>query len=399
MTEPRVAVVLTALDTEYKAVKAHLIDLEPECVESGTRYEIGTVRGTSCRVVIGVTEAGNSSAAVLAERAIQRYRPVVLLFSGVAGAMKDSINLGDVVVGSKIYAYQSAASEDDGLMARPQSWPLNHAVSETARVVAESEEWAKRLLAGGGVPRVTRAPIAAGDVVQKSRISREAVWIRRHFNDTAAIEMEGAGVAEAGRLNSVPIGVVRGISDRADGAKTVANDEHWQPRAAVNAAAFAVELAVQMLQTSPVASKSPTRVGGSMESEPPNGSARNGAMVFNFSSGNVGVQANQVTGGTVNMNGASVSGAGSGGDQDISALIAELRMLLQLHNSAGRVDQDTTEDALAELDLAENLAKDPDPAKRRKSARALQKFGGVMSGVTDVAAKAAAAASHVQGLL
>ena len=395
MTEPRVAVVLTALDIEYKAVRNHLVDLEPERLESGTRYEIGTVRGTSCRVVIGVTEAGNSSAAVLAERAIQRYAPVALLFSGVAGAMKDSVNLGDVVVGSKIYAYQSAAGEDDGLKARPQVWPLNHAVSETARIVASSESWAKRLLAGSDAPRVTRAPIAAGDVVQKSRISREATWIRQHYNDTAAIEMEGAGIAEAGRLNSVPIGVVRGISDRADGGKTVANDDHWQPRAAAHAAAFAVELAVQMLETGPLAVKSSSRVDESTDRAAQSGSARNGAMVFNFSSGTVGVQANTVTGGTVNMAGSNVSGS----TQDIGAIIAELRMLLQERHVAGQVDADTMEDALDELDVAERLANDPDPGKRRKSARALKKFGGVMSDVTDIAAKAAAAASHVQGML
>ncbi|MFI5625031.1 purine phosphorylase [Nocardioides sp. NPDC051685] len=395
MTEPRVAVVLTALDIEYNAVRAHLTDLEPERLESGTRYEIGTVRGTSCRVVIGVTEAGNSSAAVLAERAIQRYAPVALLFSGVAGAMKDSVNLGDVVVGSKIYAYQSAAGEDDGLKARPQVWPLNHAVSETARIVASSESWAKRMLTGGDAPRVTRAPIAAGDVVQKSRISREAAWIRQHYNDTAAIEMEGAGIAEAGRLNSVPIGVVRGISDRADGGKTVANDEHWQPRAAAHAAAFAVELAVQMLESGPIAAKSSPRVDEGTDRAAQNGSVRNGAMVFNFSSGTVGVQANTVTGGTVNMTGSNVSGS----TQDIGAIIAELRMLLQERHVAGQVDADTMEDALDELDVAEKLANDPDPGKRRKSARALKKFGGVMSDVTDIAAKAAAAASHVQGML
>ncbi len=395
MTEPRVAVVLTALDIEYNAVRAHLTDLKPECLESGTRYEIGTVRGTSCRVVIGVTEAGNSSAAVLVERAIQRYVPVALLFSGVAGAIKDSINLGDVVVGSKIYAYQSAAGEDDGLKARPQVWPLNHAVSETARFVASNDSWSKRLLLAGDVPRVTRAPIAAGDVVQKSRISREAAWIRQHYNDTAAIEMEGAGVAEAGRLNSVPVGVVRGISDRADGGKTVANDEHWQPRAAAHAAAFAVELAVQMLETGPAVVKSSSRVDDGSDRAARNDPARNGAMVFNFSTGTVGVQANNVTGGTLNMTGSSVSGS----TQDISALIAELRTLLQVHHAAGRFDADTMEDALNELDVAEKLANDPNVAKRRKSARALQKVGGVMSHVTDIAAKAAAAANHVQGML
>ncbi|MFJ9391476.1 purine phosphorylase [Nocardioides sp. NPDC101246] len=395
MTEPRVAVVLTALDIEYNAVREHLVDLEPQRLESGTRYEIGTVRGTSCRVVIGVTEAGNSSAAVLAERAIQRYAPVALLFSGVAGAMKDSINLGDVVVGSKIYAYQSAAGEDDGLMARPQAWPLDHGVSETARYVAGSEAWTKRLLMGGGVPRVTRAPIAAGDVVQKSRISREATWLREHYNDTAAIEMEGAGIAEAGRLNGVPIGVVRGISDRADGGKTVANDEHWQPRAAAHAAAFAVELAVKLIE----AATEELRHDGSRRPDSSVDESRRARIggsgnAFNFSSGTVGMQAHTITHATVHM-----PSPARGGGADIEALIVELRTLLRAQHTAGNVDQETYEEARDELEVAESLAQQQDPSSRRKTMFALKKFGAVVSDVTEIAAKAATAAGHVQGLL
>lgn len=395
MTKPRVAVVLTALDIEYKAVREHLTDLKPERLESGTRYEIGTVRGTSCRVAIGVTEPGNTSAAVLTERAIQTYKPHAVLFSGIAGAMRDSVNLGDVVVGSKIYAYHSAAGDDDGRRARPQSWPLNHGLSETVRLASGNDAWAKRLPVGDEVPRVVRAPIAAGEVVQKSRISQDAEWIRQHYNDAAAIEMEGAGVYQAGHLNSVPVVVVRGISDRADGDKTATNDDLWQPLAAAHAAAFAIELAVQLLEADQAAGKCATPEAGVANSSTPNGLARNGAMVFNFSSGTVGVQANNVSGGTVNMTGSN----GASPVDDAAALIAELRMLLQIHHASGQVDDVTYEGARDELEVAESMATDPDPAKRHKSALALKKFGGVMSDVTDIAAKAATAASHVQGML
>lgn len=55
--------------------------------------------------------------------------------------------------------------------------------------------------------------------------------------------MEAAGVAQAAHLNdSLPVVVVRGISDRADGGKVAADGAGWQPRAVINAAAFAVAL-------------------------------------------------------------------------------------------------------------------------------------------------------------
>jgi hypothetical protein len=42
----------------------------------GTRFEIGTLPGTKCRVALGLTGRGNHPAAVLAERAIQQFSPV-----------------------------------------------------------------------------------------------------------------------------------------------------------------------------------------------------------------------------------------------------------------------------------------------------------------------------------
>lgn len=396
MTEPRVAVVLTALDLEYKAVRQHLTDLRLERLDSGTHFEIGTVQGTSCRVVIGLTEAGNSSAAVLAERAIQRYAPVVLLFSGVAGALRDSTDLGDVVVGSHVYAYHSASGEDDGLKARPREWPLDHGVSQTAHHVGRSGSWAERLPAGSGSPKVKFGSIAAGDVVQKSRISREAKWIREHYNDAVAIEMEGAGIAQAGHLNSVPVGVIRGISDRADGGKTVANDATWQPRAAECAAAFAVELAVTLIngdrEREPVMGGSAAS-GTSRESALFSGEGA-GATVINVATGTVGIQGQHVSGNTVRVN----SGPRGNPDRDLVAVVTELRTLLRDHHQAGGVDEDTYEAAAMELDNAEALLPAQDPASRRKLVLALKKFGAVMSEVAVITAGVAAAVSLAQGL-
>lgn len=399
MTEPPVAVVLTALEIEYNAVREHLVDLETECLESGTRYEIGTVRGTSCRVVIGQTGAGNKAAAILAERAISTYKPVALLFSGVGGALRDSIQPGDVVVGSKIYAYQSAAGEDDGLKARPESWKLGHRVSEAVREMIRQGEWAKRLTAGSRVPSVKRGPIAAGEVVQKSRISDEARWVKQHYNDAAAIEMEGAGVAEAGHLNDLPVAVVRGISDRADGDKTVSNDDHWQPLAAGYAAAFAIELAVQLIEGEPDRASNAGR--RSNPSEGVVGHDRFGGRgnTFNFNSnsnsGTVGIQATTISGGTVNV--ATPGGVDASADTD--ALLAELRTLLEHHHEAGDVDGDTYEAARRQLEAAESLATQDDQGSRTKVLLPLKMFSAAVSDVTAIAAKAAEAINHVKGLL
>jgi 8-oxo-dGTP diphosphatase len=105
-----------------------------------------------------------------------------------------------------------------------------------------SGEWARRLPTDAK-PRVRFGPIAAGEVVHYSATSGERRWLHEHYNDAIAVEMEGAGTASAAHLNdSLPAVVVRGISDHADSGKSATDHDGWQSRAAINAAAFAIEL-------------------------------------------------------------------------------------------------------------------------------------------------------------
>jgi len=134
-------------------------------------------------------------------------------------------------------------------------------------------------------------PIAAGEIVQDSTISAEAQWIREHYNDACAIEMEAAGVAQAAYLNdSLSVVVIRGISDRADGGKVAADRTGSQARAAANASAFAIALAAVLASELGQAQRG---TPGSHETRP------GGSTNVNTASGNarVGVQAQNVYGG------------------------------------------------------------------------------------------------------
>jgi adenosylhomocysteine nucleosidase len=388
VTQPNTIVVLTALDLEYEAVRKHLVDTKVRRHDTGTRFEIGTIGDTKCRIALGLTGVGNHTAAVMAERAVQEFAPAAVLFVGVAGALWDSMSLGDVVVASRVYAYHGGTSEDDGLKVRPRAWEAPHGVSQVAHHLARAGDWTKRLPPEAVPPKVLFGPIAAGEIVQNSsRNSPEARWIREHYNDATAIEMEAAGVAQAGHLNSAPVAIIRGISDMANGTKTSNGDGSWQPRAAANAAAFAVRLAEELINEAEELSMAP-------KTPEPRTPADGGNSVFNVASGPVGIQASNVTGSTVWMNTAPAADTIG----DLAATVADLRLSIARHHAEGGIDDDTFEAAKNELDTAETAMSEPSETGKKHSVLALKRLRGLLADTAEIAAKIAVVIAAVSGL-
>jgi adenosylhomocysteine nucleosidase len=284
-------VVLTALGLEYESVRRKLTDIQVRTHRAGTRFEVGRLAGQNCRVALALVGKGNHPAAVLAERAISAFEPAALLFVGVAGALRSSVAVGDIVVATHIYAYHGGTSLDDGLKARPRVWQVSHRVEQIAQHLSRTGEWTRELPPDAVRPKVVFGPIAAGEVVQDSTISAEAQWIKEHYNDACAIEMEAAGVAQAAQLNdSLPMLVIRGISDRADGGKRAADRTGSQPRAVASATAFAVALLAALCRE---LGSDQDATPGSREAGPA------GSSNTNIASGNarVGIQTQNIYGG------------------------------------------------------------------------------------------------------
>ncbi|MCX4470170.1 5'-methylthioadenosine/S-adenosylhomocysteine nucleosidase [Micromonospora sp. NBC_01655] len=383
-TNSGLVVILTALNLEYEAVRDQLIDLRVRRHPAGTRFEVGRIDQSDCRVALGLVGKGNHPAAVLAERAMAEFSPAAVLFVGVAGGLWPNIQLGDVVVASKIYAYHGGTSEDDGLKARPKAWEIPHEADQIAHHVARSTAW-RRGLPAGSTPVVHFGPIAAGEVVQDSGISEQARWIRQHYNDAVAIEMEAAGVAQAGHLNrALPVVVIRGISDHADGSKAASDGQNWQPKAASHAAAFATALVRELIIDGP------TGQPGSADRD---GSPTMHMSNRNIASGNahVGVQAGQIYGNVT-------VGAGTERPIDLAASIADLRTHLKQAHLDGQLDEETYAAAESELDAATECASAGTPEKKSGLMVALKRLRGLVADVAELAARLAAVIAVVRDM-
>ncbi|POX62053.1 purine phosphorylase [Streptomyces sp. Ru62] len=368
-------VILTALNVEYQAVRRKLAGPQVHRHKRGTLFEVGTVQGTSCRIALGLTNKGNHSAAVIAERAIQEFSPVAVLFVGVAGALWDTARLGDVVMATHVYAYHGATSEDDGTKARPRVWETAHGVSQLGSHLARANDWADDTSGHGRAPQVRFGAIAAGEVVQNSKISAEARWIRQHYNDALAIEMEAAGVAQAGHLNGAPVAIIRGISDRADGTKSSANDRNWQPRAAANAAAFATRLAVELVGER-------EQIAVSEADRAPTADRLEEHVSNTAHNSTVGIMAGSVRGSTVYVN----ADAKVTRPADLVAELDAFRGHLKRHHAEGALDEDTYREALAELGFACRAARENTAERSKRATMALKRLRGLIADCPELAA-------------
>jgi nucleoside phosphorylase/predicted nucleic acid-binding protein len=243
------AVVFTAIPEEYDAVRNELGSCSRVRTRIGTRFEVGRIRGDRADWDVYLAEIGMGNAGSAAEvmAAVTAFDPALVLFVGVAGGLKpDDQARGDVVIAERVYNVHSGkhAAGPDGaseVLSRPVSLPTSHRLTQLVREVVRSRWQPQALPTAGRAPQAYLKPIVAIEAVLADQDSELRQRIAERFNDAGAIDMESYGVYEAAHRSETPALAVRGLSDLI-GDKRAAEDRHWQPRAAANAAAFAVAL-------------------------------------------------------------------------------------------------------------------------------------------------------------
>lgn len=223
VTATPLVVILTAIKEEYRAVRAHLINLKDKDKDD-TSYEIGDFYWNNqliANVVIRECGAKNSIAAMETERALNNHSPDLILFVGIAGSRKpNDFKIGDVVVPEKIYSYEAGKADKEMFSARPDGGFLTYAFTEKAKKERLKEDW-KAMIKGryeDFSPNADIGIIASGDQIVEHYDSHVGKILHKYYNDTSAIEMEGFGftktLSRQGRKKSNLItGLVRGISD------------------------------------------------------------------------------------------------------------------------------------------------------------------------------------------
>ncbi len=198
--------IIGAMQAETQALVDMLTDKKTKLI-SGREYHSGKLFGRDS--VICTCGIGKVFAAICTEAMILKYNPDIIINTGVAGSLSNTLNVTDIAISSAVVQHDidtSAIGDPVGLVSG-----INKIYFKADSTAADKVE---EIVSSLGL-HSERGIIASGDQFIAGMEAKER--IKSHFPDSICCEMEGAAVGHCAYVNKTPFVIVRAISDNADG--------------------------------------------------------------------------------------------------------------------------------------------------------------------------------------
>lgn len=218
--------VLAAMDSEITALVASL--KTPEKISwLGGDYYTGLIEDR--RVICAKSGVGKVFAALTTQFFIDTCKPDYLLFTGLAGALANDLDIGDTLIAADLVQHDFDATSLGVPRGKIPYSPWHYLAADPGLL-----ETAKAYVPQRGKSLIGR--LCTGDQFISFKDSADYRYLREELNGDA-VEMEGAAFALVASVNRLPFLVVRTISDRADG-KAGESFEAFLPKASENSLDF-----------------------------------------------------------------------------------------------------------------------------------------------------------------
>ena len=207
--ENKTILIQGAMDIEVQKLLEKLKKQEKNVILD---YEFYTGKIKNCNVVVSKTQIGTINATIATTIGIEKFKPHMVINQGIAGAHRESIHTGDIIIGEKccnINAY-SMPSKNKGEGSNPFEWEPNKRAKEiksaNSELVQKFQKFFKEQYAG----KVYTGIIGSGDVF--SREIDRIDWISNNFGNLCE-DMESIGVYSVCNKFNVPCIGIRIISN------------------------------------------------------------------------------------------------------------------------------------------------------------------------------------------
>jgi len=174
-----------------------------------------------------------------AYEAISTLKPKYVFLLGVAGGVKDA-SIGDLVISTQAYNYESGKETSEGFASRPKS-----RFNSSNELIQLAKRVRRKIVGQHPAYEIYFGPIVSGGKVITDTKSQTYRIIKKHYEDTLAVEKEAYAFAVIAQKLKIPYLNIRGISDLLDNKKE-ADEGGSQVLAAGRAADFLRSLILKL---------------------------------------------------------------------------------------------------------------------------------------------------------
>ncbi len=215
--------IMGAMPEEIAGVLELMTDVTEHNIGMRT-YHKGKINNTN--VVLVFSRWGKVAASSTVTTLINLFHINQLIFTGVAGAMSDKLNIGDIVIGKRFFQHDMDARpfiqqfeipmlgvghfEADAILISDAHEKINGAIEN--KLIHENEHPTYTAILKNQKAHI--GDIASGDQFISNETTRENLI--KHFPDLLCVEMEGAAVTQVCYEFNIPFIIIRVISDGAN---------------------------------------------------------------------------------------------------------------------------------------------------------------------------------------